>query len=134
MIVNFLFHFWTREHRLSMICTFSLWFLQAIIYNYWTPLNAIWCVMEHWKAILTKAEVRCQYCFSVLHNTSHCSTWSAVIVLLHLTHQFFSNSKPTELIHLISLNSCTKSVCTNSYLHSAAFVELSVSVTSLQRK
>jgi hypothetical protein len=67
--------------------------------------------------------------FSVLHSTWYCTKWSAVIVLLHLTHQvffvyldrflgivcwFFSNLKAPELIHL----------CTNSYLHSAAFVKL----------
>jgi hypothetical protein len=50
-----------------------------IIYNYCTSLSAIWCVMEHWKAILTK----------VLHNTSYCTKWSAVIVLLHLTFHVF---------------------------------------------
>ena len=48
-------------------------------------MSAIWCVMEHWKVILTKAEGHGQYCFSVLHNTSYCTKWSAVIVLLHLT-------------------------------------------------
>ena len=53
---------------------------------------------------------------------------SAVIVSLHLMFWctwidfrnyllFFSNSKALELIHLISYNS----VCTNSYLHPAAF-------------
>ena len=110
--------------------------VQVILYNYCTSLSAIWCVMEHWKAILTKAEGRGQYCFSVLHNTSYCTNWSSVIVLLHLTHlslfflciwifrDFFLNSKAPELIQLISYNTCTNSVCTNSYLHSVAFVKL----------
>ena len=58
--------------------------------------------------------LECCY-ISVLHNTSYCTKWSAVIVLLHLTYQvffvyldwflrivcccFFSNSKVPELIH-----------------------------------
>jgi hypothetical protein len=42
--------------------------LNLILCNYYTSLSAIWCVMEHWKATLTKAEGRGQYCFSVLHN------------------------------------------------------------------
>ena len=46
-------------------------------------------VMEHWKSILTKVEGCGQYCFSVLHNTSYCPKWSAVIVLWHLTYQAF---------------------------------------------
>jgi hypothetical protein len=29
-----------------------------IIYNYCTSLSAIWCVMEHWKTILIKAQCR----------------------------------------------------------------------------
>ena len=32
--------------------------------------------------------LECSYT-SVLHNTSYCTKWSAVIVLLHLTHTFF---------------------------------------------
>ena len=61
----------------------------VIQYNYCTSLSVIWCVMEPWKAILTKAKGRSQYCFSVLHNSSYCTKFSAVIVLLHLTYQFF---------------------------------------------
>ena len=36
--------------------------------------------MEHWKAILTAAYGLGQYCFSVLHSTSHRTQWSALIV------------------------------------------------------
>jgi hypothetical protein len=68
---------------------YNIMWLNWIIYNYCTSLSAIWCVMEHWKAILTKAEGRRQYCFSVFHNTSYCTKWSAVIVLLHLTFHIF---------------------------------------------
>jgi hypothetical protein len=31
--------------------------LYLLLYNYCTSLSAIWCVMEHWKAILTRAVV-----------------------------------------------------------------------------
>ena len=60
-----------------------------ILYNYCTSLCAIWCVMEHWKAIYIKVKGHSQYCFSVLHNTSYYTKWSAVIVLLHLTFPDF---------------------------------------------
>jgi hypothetical protein len=36
--------------------------------------------MEHWKAILTVTLHLGHYCFSVLHNTSYCTQWSAIIV------------------------------------------------------
>ena len=36
--------------------------------------------MEHWKAILTVVFGLCQYCFSVLHNTSYRTQWNAIIV------------------------------------------------------
>ena len=46
--------------------------IHSILYDYCTSLSVIWCVMEHWKAILTKAKGHNQYCFSVHHNTSYC--------------------------------------------------------------
>ena len=67
----------------------NILFIKYTLYNYCTLLSVIWCVMEHWKAILTKTEGCGQYCFSVLHNTSYCTKWSAVIVLLHLTFPIF---------------------------------------------
>ena len=73
--------------RYNVDMVINIWGI--IIYNYCISLSAIWCVMEHWKAILTKAKGSAQYCFSVLHNTSNCTKWSAVIVLLHLTYQVF---------------------------------------------
>ena len=103
--------------------------LNWIIYNYCTSLSAIWCVMEHWKAILTKAEGHRQYCFSVLHNTSYCTKWSAVIVLLHLTfHVFcvymdqflgivccFFQIQNTWADPINIIDTCTNAVCTNLY-------------------
>ena len=41
--------------------------------------------MEHWKAILTVAYGLGQYCFSVLHNTSYRTQWSAIIVYYQAT-------------------------------------------------
>jgi hypothetical protein len=81
-------------HEVALWCENSIWYpLESweikILYNYCTSRSAIWCVMEHWKAILTEAEWHDQYCFSVLHNTSYCTKWSAVIVLLHLTFPIF---------------------------------------------
>ena len=78
-----------KQHWPRPKAAVNIAFQCSIIYNYCTSLSAIWCVMDHWKTILTKAEVRGQYCFSVLHSTSHCTTWSAVIVLLHLTFPIF---------------------------------------------
>ena len=55
----------------------SAYYLITIIYNYCTSLSAIWCVMEHWKAI-------CQC--SITHHIAQ--NGSAVIVLLHIPSFF----------------------------------------------
>jgi hypothetical protein len=59
-------HFHISWTRMLKMFYYTEWGM--IIYNICTSLSAIWGVMEHWKAILTKAEGRGQYCFSVLHN------------------------------------------------------------------
>jgi hypothetical protein len=64
---------------------YSVFLHRHILYNYCTSLSAIWCVMEYWKAILTKAEGRGQYCFSVLHNTSYCGLGQYYFSVLHNT-------------------------------------------------
>ena len=85
--------------------------------------------MEHWKAILTKARLGQCY-LSVLHNTSYCTKWSAIIVLLHLTFPvffvyqdqflenvcwFFFKFKSTWAYPFNIIDTCTNSVCTNQY-------------------
>ena len=106
-----------------------LWYcINVIIYNYCTSLSAIWCVMEHWKAILTKVEGRGQYCFSLLHNTSYCTKWSAVIVVLHLTFPilfcvlgyiftdcllFLFNFRNASADPFDIIDTCTNSMCTH---------------------
>jgi hypothetical protein len=70
-----------------------------IIYIYYTGLRYTWGCY-----IMSSTQVRCgcedtyctiyelllgQYWFTELHTTSYYTKWSAVIVLLHLTYQFF---------------------------------------------
>ena len=125
----------------------------TILYNYCTSLSAIWCVMEHRKAILTavKGRPRSILLFSAPNIILHKMKWCNCFITFNIPSffcmyldqflgiAFFSNSKPHKLIQLISysvykfiwLIQCVQTYITNSisanlYLHSACVCKASV--------